>query len=1199
MGVKEGAAYEFKIGGIQMNTKTRIFSGAPLLLASLVVGGCVLLHASNAGATTQYMDDGGLQNSSGTWDMPKSSQGDGTLGQGYCVPVAAQNMRPLCLALRLEAASSSACTTLGGSWSTSAQCNDTETDQASCEAQPNRLWTAWAVGGKCALTLKDRNRNQASCEDEGGVWQVGYGTGAGTCQGVWTYPDSASYTPPLLRPVAANPGVGDQCLRCHNSMKQYNGNRVRDVEGFLKTGHANMVRKVTPGSGLPWSGPDGTPYATNDAGKVFDWANGTINIGTALVPNWQPVNWLYGDWLGPLPRAVYPGSGSYSCGRCHNTGYVSSVDATREPRLSFPAITNSITGSWDTWGITCSRCHGSALEDAAGGSCSVTGLFSNAACTDGGGTWTSGGAMPAQLGMTSHASNLVAFDGGYCINPPDVVTGLPIQQKGQGNKLQCADAGGTWYSMCTDDRWQTSGQCVAASGCINPGNSHGLTFTSSATCTVAGECTNPYFTTNASCTAGGGAWTPADGTWWASKSPAKWAAGSCSVGADGVVGVCTAPQYTTSGACTTAGGTWGTLCSNPRYVSQSTCTVAGATWSTGACTQAAATTAAACKDAYGVWSPAWSDLFRCMDAGGTWSGTLSRRGQRITQMCADCHRQEASSLPMDVTDPAGNLKVGPAHNTVGFVSHPHTNQFLNSPHGQFTGTFSQIGSATYGNGYGSYFQFMGEASGTGNGCTGCHDVHESVVPETGQEGAIHEECEECHGKNLAAMAHPMGAGTPFENMATDPAEACEICHMPEKLHLFRINTDPTYSTFPAGALAGTVNATQQADGSYGRAVWVDLDAACGQCHGGGATQASSIADVSGAAVTVETGKGANFTVGARVSIAGAGALEEDGVTRADLETYIKTIVGDTLTLAAAVVNNVTGTTIEQNPTANGGAYITKAQLAQYAEGIHNDKPVVSWGYKLGLAPNTLTVNVDGSASRCAGTCEAYDWDWGDGTAHGSGVTASHTYLTGGSKTITLTVEEYGVNGASLSKSVTVYAPDLPPTVGGACGIDANTWIATVTDTSTDDKNGGLPKQVTVNWGDGSMLSNDTTAPFGPFTRTYANAGTYTITHKAIDTIGQASSTTCSVSPAYFSIAGTVKNTLGTANLASANVKLKKNGVVVKTVYTTSTGTFSAGSLKPGTYTLEVTKSGYTFTVPAATITIGPSSAGNTINSLTP
>ena len=48
------------------------------------------------------------------------------------------------------------------------------------------------------------------------------------------------------------------------------------------------------------------------------------------------------------------------------------------------------------------------------------------------------------------------------------------------------------------------------------------------------------------------------------------------------------------------------------------------------------------------------------------------------------------------------------------------------------------------------------------------------------------------------------------------------------------------------------------------------------------------------------------------------------------------------------------------------------------------------------------------------------------------------------------------------------------------------------------------------------------------------------------------------------------------------------------------GSFTTGNtLKPGTYTLVVTRSGYTFTVPAATITVGPSSTSNVIHATAP
>src|SRR5262249_1729063 len=156
------------------------------------------------------------------------------------------------------------------------------------------------------------------------------------------------------------------------------------------------------------------------------------------------------------------------------------------------------------------------------------------------------------------------------------------------------------------------------------------------------------------------------------------------------------------------------------------------------------------------------------------------------------------------------------------------------------------------------------------------------------------------------------------------------------------------------------------------------------------------------------------------------------------------------------------------------------------EGIHNDGPTATFGYSFGI-PNTLTVNVNASASVCPDTCDSYAWDWGDGSPRGSGVTASHTYATAGTRPIKLTVTD-GASKGPITKTGTATAPDLPPTIGGSCSTNADTWVMTVTDTSSDDV--GI-KQVTVNWGDGTALSNDTSAPFGPLTHKFLNAGSYT------------------------------------------------------------------------------------------------------------
>jgi len=254
-------------------------------------------------------------------------------------------------------------------------------------------------------------------------------------------------------------------------------------------------------------------------------------------------------------------------------------------------------------------------------------------------------------------------------------------------------------------------------------------------------------------------------------------------------------------------------------------------------------------------------------------------------------------------------------------------------------------------------------------------------------------------------------------------------------------------------------------------------------------------------------------------------------------------------------------------------------------------PTAMFGY----SRNGLSIALDASGSWCpSGNC-SYTWNLGDG-APAAGITTSHTYAVAGTYTVTLTVlDNVNFTQAKKSAPISVVAADSPPTVGGTCTFDSNTWTATLTDASTDDN--GIT-QVTVSWGDGTLVSSDTSAPFGPFTHTYANAGTYTITHKAIDTIGQQSTDTCAVTAPYFTITGTVL-TSGTAPVPSATVQVKKGTSVVKTVYTAANGLFSAGSLRPGTYTLTVTKPGYTFAVPAATMNLGPSSAGTIIHAVSP
>jgi predicted CXXCH cytochrome family protein len=284
-----------------------------------------------------------------------------------------------------------------------------------------------------------------------------------------------------------------------------------------------------------------------------------------------------------------------------------------------------------------------------------------------------------------------------------------------------------------------------------------------------------------------------------------------------------------------------------------------------------------------MWLPAGATTGGVDGLGHQYSGMRQPVNTSATELCIECHRGEdavtmASGLPggKGAINISQSFSLGSAHN--------QGQTFLNSPHAQYTGTLTQNAqdspdlSVVFNGTYGAYFPDWGEGLGNAPnnnnaGCTGCHNPHYSATPAAMLQGSrpLSRECTDCHSTTNALMAstmkHPTGVGTPFPSgMQKNNITACIICHMqaappvpvagtpqvatavlgttigetylvPEidpqigspAYHVFRINPSASYYTFNT-----TTKATNASpDGTFAAAVWLDVDIACGQCHGGG------------------------------------------------------------------------------------------------------------------------------------------------------------------------------------------------------------------------------------------------------------------------------------------------------------------------------------------------------------------------------
>jgi PKD repeat protein len=132
---------------------------------------------------------------------------------------------------------------------------------------------------------------------------------------------------------------------------------------------------------------------------------------------------------------------------------------------------------------------------------------------------------------------------------------------------------------------------------------------------------------------------------------------------------------------------------------------------------------------------------------------------------------------------------------------------------------------------------------------------------------------------------------------------------------------------------------------------------------------------------------------------------------------------------------------------------------------------------------------------------SYDWDFGDGSPHGTGVNPTHAYADDGSYAVTLVVSN---TSKSSTASTTATISNAPPIVDA--GADENRFTgqpfalsASFTDAGVSD----APWATSIDWGDGSPVMQGTTGAPGAISgsHTYGLPGAFTITVQVTDKDG--------------------------------------------------------------------------------------------------
>ena len=258
-----------------------------------------------------------------------------------------------------------------------------------------------------------------------------------------------------------------------------------------------------------------------------------------------------------------------------------------------------------------------------------------------------------------------------------------------------------------------------------------------------------------------------------------------------------------------------------------------------------------------------------------------------------------------------------------------------------------------------------------------------------------------------------------------------------------VNSAPTaaFSTVPTNlSVAFDASASTDSDGTIATYAWNFGDQTTGT--GVSPTHLYTAAGTYNVVLTVTDNQGGTGTKTLPVTVTAANAAPTSSFTFAPTNLVVafdgagsSDPDGTIASYAWDFGDGTTGTgaTVSHTYTTAGTRTVTLVVTDNSnATGTSTKSVTVSAGNVAPTAAFTVTaanlaVSFDGAGSSDPdGTITSYAWDFGDGTT-GTGATASHTYTTAGTRTVTLVVTDNSSTTGTLSKSVTVSAANTPPT----------------------------------------------------------------------------------------------------------------------------------------------------------------------------